>query len=865
MISCYAFLNIGSSDGEEGYEGIAHFCEHMMFAGTSGKDRNQLYNIIGGTGAGFNAFTQRDYSCFHFNVLNDKFISAFEILVKMLFCSEFDPAVVEKEREIILKEIAYEESIEDKRIINSFYEYIFPCEYSAPICGFSETVRKIDIDTLRMFHDKHYRTENLKILIMGDFNEDTILKASEFLISEYGKTLANGRKATLNRRKPVVLLNDNAANCMMMKKIDVSVNYLFLAVKAPGCDSKDFLPFMIFTELIYTSGKLSIESLLVKETEGGIFCVTPYYLFRKDGGYLVIKVSFRSSLSGIGVLNRLKAALAESLDIELSESDVMEFTATEATNRRLGEEKTDLFGIWESQSFMNMKFKDFAGYVDLIMKVSPAEIMHSARKILSGADVYAAVFGNSLENEFLPISGLAVVSEDMSGESSGVETPGGQSVNVSLNNKVPEKPEKYHYENTCEKYFEYVLSSGVKLIVSQDPKSHVFASCVTAGNRCFSEKPGKRGAAELLSGLLSDGYRGKPKEVCQTRANLAGAVINTVYKPPERVSSWLGGQMLCVRIETTEQYSQEAMELISNTVFFPTPETGYFEARRSNLVKRFEENRIKPVYKAHSKLFNKMLGHHPYSFDPGGIGDELNSLEIPDIFELHKELFSPRNLILSVRSSLDPEKVFEMAENNFGADFVKQEGIIISQNLPAVIPFPVKERAGVLYGAEGVSGENSAAAFALFTDIPENEESAFEIISLAFASNLAFRLRDCEGLSYNVSPGWERTGYGSYYIMTAETDRRLLDKTVQIMTEFPALFRKEFMNSASLKKYVEILKCSTLRNLMSSIGKAVAAAVDVLQGYKPGRGQRILESAGLLDPYKVMAQAERFVYSRIEM
>ena len=65
VVYCGYQVAAGTRDEESGEEGIAHFCEHMTFKGTTRRNALQNINAIEGLGGELNAFTNKEDTCFY--------------------------------------------------------------------------------------------------------------------------------------------------------------------------------------------------------------------------------------------------------------------------------------------------------------------------------------------------------------------------------------------------------------------------------------------------------------------------------------------------------------------------------------------------------------------------------------------------------------------------------------------------------------------------------------------------------------------------------------------------------------------------------------------------------------------------------
>src|ERR1700759_1538197 len=115
---CCFVVNAGSRDEPEHKEGLAHFIEHLLFKETETRNTNQILNRLELVGADLNAYTTKEYTCIHASLLKQHLERTVDLFQDILFHSTFPEDEQEKERGVILDEIASyldqpEEAVQD--------------------------------------------------------------------------------------------------------------------------------------------------------------------------------------------------------------------------------------------------------------------------------------------------------------------------------------------------------------------------------------------------------------------------------------------------------------------------------------------------------------------------------------------------------------------------------------------------------------------------------------------------------------------------------------------------------------------------------------------------------------------------------
>ena len=116
------WVGVGSRHETPTLHGASHFLEHLLFKGTRERSAMDISVALDEVGGEFNAFTAKEYTCFHARVLDEDLPVAVDVLGDMLTGSLLAAEDVEAEREVILDEIAMHDDDPDDVVTNLFAE-----------------------------------------------------------------------------------------------------------------------------------------------------------------------------------------------------------------------------------------------------------------------------------------------------------------------------------------------------------------------------------------------------------------------------------------------------------------------------------------------------------------------------------------------------------------------------------------------------------------------------------------------------------------------------------------------------------------------------------------------------------------------
>lgn len=172
-ISAGVWIRTGSADETPRESGISHLLEHLFFKGTATRTARQLVEAIESKGGQFNAFTSREFTCVYVKTLDTYTATGIEILADVIRHSQFYD--LEKERNVILEEIASNEDVPEDYVHDILAERFWPGHpLGRPIAGTEETVSVLGLADVRAFYERWYRPENILFSIAGNFDPDLV-------------------------------------------------------------------------------------------------------------------------------------------------------------------------------------------------------------------------------------------------------------------------------------------------------------------------------------------------------------------------------------------------------------------------------------------------------------------------------------------------------------------------------------------------------------------------------------------------------------------------------------------------------------------------------------------------------------------
>jgi len=161
--------------------GVSHFIEHLIFKGSKRYSAWDIARIFDDMGGEPNASTSKEHTLVNARFLDDDLDTAFEVIAEMLARPTFSD--LDHEREVVLEEVAMYEDSPPELIHDDLCETVFgEHPLGRPIIGHSETLARLDLATVKAYHEAHYVNPGIVVSASGHVDHDHLceLTAAHF-------------------------------------------------------------------------------------------------------------------------------------------------------------------------------------------------------------------------------------------------------------------------------------------------------------------------------------------------------------------------------------------------------------------------------------------------------------------------------------------------------------------------------------------------------------------------------------------------------------------------------------------------------------------------------------------------------------
>ena len=169
------WVKMGSRFEAPDQAGISHFIEHMLFKGTHNRTAKEIAFEIDAMGGQLDAFTTKEHACYYANVLDVHVRDAFDLVSDIVLNPRFDEKEMERERDVILEELAaVEDSPEDLLWEEFSATFWLDHPLGIPVLGRRETVESLTHEDLSLFFRRAYEPANVVIAASGNLDHDAV-------------------------------------------------------------------------------------------------------------------------------------------------------------------------------------------------------------------------------------------------------------------------------------------------------------------------------------------------------------------------------------------------------------------------------------------------------------------------------------------------------------------------------------------------------------------------------------------------------------------------------------------------------------------------------------------------------------------
>ena len=157
-VSVGVWVPVGSRDETAALAGSSHFLEHLLFKGTATRSALDIASAMDAVGGEFNAFTEKEHTCFYATVLDRDVALAVEILADVVLNATVAAQDVAVERGVVLEEIAMRDDDPSDLVHDEFAAALYgDTPLGRPILGTVESIGALTRTQVHGYYRRRYR------------------------------------------------------------------------------------------------------------------------------------------------------------------------------------------------------------------------------------------------------------------------------------------------------------------------------------------------------------------------------------------------------------------------------------------------------------------------------------------------------------------------------------------------------------------------------------------------------------------------------------------------------------------------------------------------------------------------------------
>ncbi len=383
------WLTVGSRDEQAAEQGLSHFLEHMAFKGTPRRDALAIAREADQLGGGLNAFTTKENTCYHARVLSEHLPRIVDLLGDLVLNPEYRVEEVERERQVILEEIAAQEDNPEDLVQVQFARHFWKdSSFGRSILGEVEGISRFQRVDLVNYRQATHRPEEMVVAAAGSLAHQEVVD----LVGPLLENFHNG--APIRSRKPVATHPGAYVFPRDLEQVHVCLG-------ARGFAAADERRFIATLLNIILGGNMSSRLFqVIREQLGLAYSIYSFLGFFSDTGLLDICAGVNPKNLG-ALLEAVSRELKKMKDDQVSPSEMKGAQDYFKGSLYLNAEDVEQRMLRLAKNEINFgRYIPLEDVVNGLLKVTVEEVQTLANEVLQSQNCGLALLGPVEEGGF---------------------------------------------------------------------------------------------------------------------------------------------------------------------------------------------------------------------------------------------------------------------------------------------------------------------------------------------------------------------------------------------------------------------------------------------------------------------------------
>jgi predicted Zn-dependent peptidase len=171
------WVPVGSRDETPTLAGSSHFLEHLLFKGTTRRSALDIASEMDAVGGEFNAFTEKEHTCYYATVLDRDLALAIDIVGDVVLDAMITAQDVDVERGVVLEEIAMRDDDPSDLVHDEFATALFgDVPLGRPVLGTEESIRSLTRRQVYGYYQRRYTPDALVVSVAGNVDHGAVVR-----------------------------------------------------------------------------------------------------------------------------------------------------------------------------------------------------------------------------------------------------------------------------------------------------------------------------------------------------------------------------------------------------------------------------------------------------------------------------------------------------------------------------------------------------------------------------------------------------------------------------------------------------------------------------------------------------------------
>ncbi|RME67859.1 MAG: insulinase family protein, partial [Verrucomicrobia bacterium] len=747
--------------------GLSHFLEHMLFKGTRRRRGREISAEVQAHGGYINAYTTYDRTVYYIDLPSEHVKVAMDVLADAVFNSTLPADEVDRERDVILREIDMGLDDPDYRVAQSLMAVAFRQHpYRHPIIGYREVFSRLKRADLVAYHKARYIPNNVVLIVAGAVDPERLMPAIEKTFGAFERRAFDPARVPEEPKQMAPRELDLEGDVQMFRAA--------LGFQVPGLSHPD-TPALDVVSLILGHGESSVLWQALRE--------------KRKLVHTIDVSNWNPGGRGLFYLSLLA-------DPEKGEK------AVAAVHEEI--ERICRRGFTRQQLDKALR-QAMVGEINVRRTMSGQASRLGLAEVVVGDVHYPATYLRRL---------AALTTADLKRVAQTYLQPA-VLTSVAMRPKRAGSRGGASAITAAARLFEQeALPNGARLLWRENhrlPKVHI--RIVWRGGPLF-EEPGRRGATSMLASLMTR----------DTRSRSAAEVASAIESAGGSFSQFSGNNSFGIYAEVLPDDLDLAIDLLEEAMLHPAFTAESVALEREGQIADIVDDEDDIVIYARRRLRRLFFGEHPFAIPASGTVEDVKAIRAADLRRLHRQLVRAGNTVCAVSGDFPKRLLPKLKRLLTKLPAGRPEPRDGSQAYPAEVGrhvLPLERQQVIVHEAYPMSG--------LLHDEFYVSEVADELFS-GMSSHLFERVREEKGLAYFVRSGRVIGLEDGMFYLEAGTNSAGAREVVKEFTAELDRVRRGRVTDEELDRCRTRLKAARRMGLQSNGSWCSHAALNALYG-----------------------------------